>query len=41
MSSSVQGVMICFTAATKPTGGNFSLAGANKDSNDNVAIPGA
>lgn len=28
MCSSVQGVMICFTAAAKPTGGNFDLSGA-------------
>jgi len=27
MTSALSGVMICFTAATKPTGGNFNLSG--------------
>lgn len=27
MTSSLTGVMICFTADAKPTGGNFNLAG--------------
>ena len=33
--------MICFTASTKPTGGNFSLAGASQGANDAVVLPGA
>ena len=32
--------MIAFTAATKPTGGNFNLSGANQTAETAVALPG-
>jgi len=31
--------MIAFTAATKPTGGNFNLSGASQGDNDAEVLP--